>query len=48
MGSKSSKDTRRISIDNNFAINPAVAIQQPFEDDSIINVDDLQTVSKLY
>ncbi|XP_072944126.1 serine/threonine-protein kinase greatwall isoform X2 [Epargyreus clarus] len=43
MGSKSSKDTRRISIDNTFAINSAVAIQQPFEDDSIINADDLQT-----
>lgn len=41
MGTINSKDTRRISFDNNFALMPALVVQKSIEDDSSLGVDTL-------
>lgn len=45
MGIISSKDTRRVSFDNTFALTPALSIQNSIKDDSIVELEDLTAVS---
>lgn len=45
MGIISSKDTRRVSFDNTFALAPALNIQNSIKDENIVELDDLTAVS---
>ncbi|XP_028156025.1 MICOS complex subunit MIC25-like [Ostrinia furnacalis] len=41
MGIISSKDTRRVSFDNTFALAPALNIQNSIQDENVVALDDL-------
>lgn len=45
MGTIASKDTRRISFDNNFAISPPIALQKSIEAENVIAFENLPPVS---
>lgn len=45
MGIISSRDTRRVSFDNTFALAPALNIQNSIKDDNVVELEDLTPVS---
>ena len=45
MGALYSRDTRRISFDNNFALSPPIALQKSIEAENAIAFDNLPPVS---
>lgn len=47
MGTIATKDTRRISFDNKFALNSAITVSKSIEDEGLLDFDNIAAVSIL-
>lgn len=48
MGAIATKDTRRISFDNKFALSSAIAVSKSIEDDGLLDFTAVSTSSLYY